>query len=48
MDVCPANCSTSNAADKPAWKEEAEHEWDELHPRKLIPEICNLLYHLGW
>ncbi len=48
MDVCPANSSTSNAADKTPWKEETEHEWDELHPRKLIPEICNLLYHLGW
>lgn len=30
------------------WKEEPEDEWDELHPRRLIPEICNLLYHLGW
>lgn len=30
------------------WREEPEDEWDELHPRRLIPEICNLLYHLGW
>nr|CAG4646553.1 EOG090X0D1G [Macrothrix elegans] len=30
------------------WKEEPEHEWDDLHPRKLIPELCNQFYNLGW
>jgi hypothetical protein len=48
MDILPANCSTPNVSDNKAWKEEAEHEWDVDHPRRLIPEICNLLYHLGW
>ncbi len=31
-----------------AWKEEAEEDWDETHPRKLIPELCQLFYNLGW
>lgn len=30
------------------WEEEAESDWDELHPRRLIPELCRLFYQLGW
>lgn len=30
------------------WKEEVEDEWDEFHPRRLIPELCQQFYHLGW
>nr|CAG4642021.1 EOG090X0D1G [Eurycercus lamellatus] len=30
------------------WVEEAEEDWDETHPRKLIPELCQLFYQLGW
>ena len=30
------------------WKEEPEDEWDELHPRRLIPELCRLFYQLEW
>nr|CAG4643484.1 EOG090X0D1G [Ilyocryptus agilis] len=28
--------------------EEAEEDWDDTHPRKLIPELCRQMYHLGW
>jgi len=28
--------------------EEEEKDWDELHPRRLIPELCQLFYRLGW
>lgn len=31
-----------------AWREEPEEDWDETHPRKLIPELCQLFYNLGW
>nr|SVE74432.1 EOG090X0D1G [Daphnia barbata] len=49
MDPNAVNNSSSNALiGSVTWVEEPESEWDELHPRKLIPEICNLLYHLGW
>ena len=31
-----------------AWVEEEEENWDEYHPRRLIPELCQLFYQLGW
>jgi len=30
------------------WVEEEEKDWDEVHPRRLIPELCQLFYQLGW
>nr|CAG4650463.1 EOG090X0D1G [Sida crystallina] len=30
------------------WNEEPEEEWDEHHPRILIPELCKLFYQLAW
>lgn len=29
------------------WQEEPEDKWNEIHPRRLIPELCQLFYHLG-
>jgi len=29
------------------WQEEPEDKWNEHHPRRLIPELCQLFYHLG-
>jgi len=29
-------------------KQKEKKEWDEEHPRRLIPELCKLMYHLGW
>ena len=33
-----------------SWEEETdiEIERDETHPRRLIPELCQLFYQLGW
>jgi hypothetical protein len=29
------------------WQEESEDKWNEVHPRRLIPELCQLFYNLG-
>ena len=48
MEDHATNITVEPLVTNEAWKEEAEDEWDELHPRRLIPELCKQFYHLGW
>lgn len=48
MENLKSNTTEDAATDIVKWKEETEEEWDELHPRRLIPELCKQFYHLGW
>jgi hypothetical protein len=36
-----------NIESETEWQEEPEDKWNEHHPRRLIPELCQLFYHLG-